>query len=458
MTTPLSGIKVIEIGTLIAAPFAARLMAEFGAEVIKIESLGQGDPLRKWRKLHEGTSLWWYLQSRNKKSLALNLKSSEGLGLIKQLLGDADVLIENLRPGGLEKLGLGWDVLHSLNPKLTLVRISGYGQTGPYRDRPGFGAIGEAMGGIRYTTGNPDSPPARVGVSLGDSLASLHGVIGALMSLLRVKTGQGDGQVVDVSLAESVFNVMESLVPEYDMLGHVRERSGGALPGIAPSNTYLTADGAYVVIAGNSDPIYKRLMTAIGRSDLAEAAEFAHNDGRAAKSAVLDAAITHWTSSLPIEQVLSALEAAEVPAGRIYSVADIVSDPHYQARDMLLNAQLPGGVSVKMPGIVPKLSETPGAVNWQGPALGQHTDDILSGLGLADADIQRLKIRGWCNDPGLFRAIDRAGSLAARWPANRTDLGRDGRQDRADRPTLSRRVFTDRGGLVRLAQGHPGAA
>ena len=394
MTAPLSGIKVIEIGTLIAAPFAARLMAEFGAEVIKIEALGQGDPLRKWRKLHEGTSLWWYLQSRNKKSLALDLKSAEGLDLIKQLLGDADVLIENLRPGGLEKLGLGWDVLHALNPKLTLVRISGYGQTGPYRDRPGFGAIGEAMGGIRYTTGNPDSPPARVGVSLGDSLASLHGVIGALMALLRVKTGQGDGQVVDVSLAESVFNLMESLVPEYDMLGHVRERSGGALPGIAPSNTYLTADGAYVVIAGNSDPIYKRLMTTIGRADLAEAAEFAHNDGRAAKSALLDAAITHWTSSLPIEQVLSALEAAEVPAGRIYSVADIVSDPHYQARDMLLNAELPGGVSVKMPGIVPKLSETPGAVNWQGPSLGQHTGDILGSLGLTVADIQRLKTSG----------------------------------------------------------------
>ncbi|MCF5230660.1 CoA transferase [Pseudomonas sp. OE 28.3] len=394
MTAPLSGIKVIEIGTLIAAPFAARMLAEFGAEVIKIEAMGQGDPLRKWRKLHEGTSLWWYLQSRNKKSLALDLKSPEGLGLIKQLLGDADVLIENLRPGGLEKLGLGWDVLHALNPKLTLVRISGYGQTGPYRDRPGFGAIGEAMGGIRYTTGNPDSPPARVGVSLGDSLASLHAVIGALMSLLRVKTGQGEGQVVDVSLAESVFNLMESLVPEYDMLGHVRERSGGALPGIAPSNTYLTADGAYVVIAGNSDPIYKRLMHTIGRADLAEAPEFAHNDGRATKSGLLDAAITHWTSSLPIDQVLSALEAAEVPAGRIYSVADIVSDPHYQARDMLLNAQLPGGVSVKMPGIVPKLSETPGGVNWQGPTLGQHTDDILGSLGLTGADIQRLKTAG----------------------------------------------------------------
>ncbi|MDF3199675.1 CaiB/BaiF CoA-transferase family protein [Pseudomonas sp. 1912-s] len=394
MTAPLSGIKVIEIGTLIAAPFAARLMAEFGAEVIKIEAMGQGDPLRKWRKLHEGTSLWWYLQSRNKKSLALDLKSAEGLDLVKQLLGDADVLIENLRPGGLEKLGLDWDVLHALNPKLTLVRISGYGQTGPYRDRPGFGAIGEAMGGIRYTTGNPDSPPARVGVSLGDSLASLHGVIGALMSLLRVKTGQGDGQIVDVSLAESVFNLMESLVPEYDMLGHVRERSGGALPGIAPSNTYLTADGAYVVIAGNSDPIYKRLMLTIGRADLAEAPEFAHNDGRAAKSGLLDAAITHWTSSLPIDQVLSALEAAEVPAGRIYSVADIVTDPHYQARDMLLSADLPGGLTVKMPGIVPKLSETPGAVNWQGPSLGQHTDSILGDLGLTGADIQRLKTSG----------------------------------------------------------------
>ncbi|WP_348751247.1 CaiB/BaiF CoA transferase family protein [Pseudomonas rhodesiae] len=394
MTAPLSGIKVIEIGTLIAAPFAARLMAEFGADVIKIESMGQGDPLRKWRKLHEGTSLWWYLQSRNKKSLALDLKSSEGQSLIKQLLSDADVLIENLRPGGLEKLGLGWDVLHALNPKLTLVRISGYGQTGPYRDRPGFGAIGEAMGGIRYTTGNPESPPARVGVSLGDSLASLHGVIGALMSLLRVKTGQGEGQIVDVSLAESVFNVMESLVPEYDMLGHVRERSGGALPGIAPSNTYPTADGAYVVIAGNSDPIYRRLMHAIGRADLADAPELAHNDGRAAQSAVLDAAITHWTSSQPIDRVLSALEAAEVPAGRIYSVADIVNDPHYQARDMLLDAQLPGGVSVKMPGIVPKLSQTPGGVNWQGPALGQHTDEILGSLGLGGPDIHRLRASG----------------------------------------------------------------
>ncbi|HDS1787620.1 carnitine dehydratase [Pseudomonas putida] len=392
--TALNGLRVIEIGTLIAAPFAARMMAEFGAEVIKIESLGQGDPLRKWRKLHEGTSLWWYLQSRNKKSIALNLKSAFGIDIVKQLVESADVLIENLRPGALEKLGLGWDVLHALNPKLTLVRISGYGQSGPYRDRPGFGAIGEAMGGIRYTTGTPGIPPARVGVSLGDSLASMHAVIGALMSVLRVKTGQGDGQVVDVSLAESVFNVMESLVPEYDMLGHVRERSGGALPGIAPSNTYPTADNGYVVIAGNSDPIYKRLMTTIGRPDLANDPALEHNDGRAAQCELLDEAITQWSSKLPIDAVLEALEKAEVPAGRIYSVADIVADPHYQARDMILNAELPGGATVKMPGIVPKLSDTPGRINWQGPSLGQHTQSVLGDLGLPDEMIKRLKDEG----------------------------------------------------------------
>lgn len=392
--TALGGLRVIEIGTLIAAPFAARLLGEFGAEVIKIESMGNGDPLRKWRKMHEGTSLWWYLQSRNKKSLALNLKAAEGIEIVKQLVEGADVLIENLRPGALERLGLGWDVLHALNPKLTLVRISGYGQTGPYRDRPGFGAIGEAMGGIRYTTGTPGIPPARVGVSLGDSLASMHAVIGALMSVLRVKTGQGEGQIVDVSLVESVFNVMESLVPEYAMLGHVRERTGGSLPGIAPSNTYPTAEGAFVVIAGNSDPIFKRLMYAIGRADLADREDLAQNDGRARQSQMLDAAIADWTSSQSIDHVLEVLEQAEVPAGRIYSAADIVADPHYQAREMILDATLPGGAEVKMPGIVPKLSATPGQVNWQGPALGQHTDLVLGDLGFSEADIQRFKVEG----------------------------------------------------------------
>ncbi|MBB3219698.1 CaiB/BaiF CoA transferase family protein [Pseudoduganella umbonata] len=394
MSGPLQGIKVIEIGALIAAPFAARLMAEFGADVIKIEAPGDGDPIRKWRKLHNGTSLWWYLQSRNKRSIALNLKSPDGIAIVKRLLEDADVLIENMKPGALEKLGLGWDVLHALNPKLTMVRISGYGQTGPYKDRPGFGAIGEAMGGIRYTTGEAGGVPARVGVSLGDSLASLHAVMGALMSVLRVKTGQGDGQVVDVSLVESVFNLMESLVPEYDLLGHVRERSGGALPGIAPSNTYPTRDGAYVVIAGNSNPIYKRLMAVIGRPDLADDPRFAQNDGRAAQAALIDAAIAGWTSYHPIEHVLAELEAADVPAGRIYSVADIVADPHYQARGMILRQRLPDGVEVAMPGIVPKLSDTPGAVRWQGPVLGEHTDAVLAQLGMTAADIARLREGG----------------------------------------------------------------
>ncbi|GJI87087.1 CaiB/BaiF CoA transferase family protein [Duganella hordei] len=394
MSGPLTGIRVIEIGTLIAAPFAARLMAEFGAEVIKIEAPGDGDPIRKWRKLHEGTSLWWYLQSRNKKSIAVNLKSAEGVDIIRQLACNADVLIENLKPGAMEKLGLGWDVLHELNPKLTMVRISGYGQTGPYKERPGFGAIGEAMGGIRYTTGEPDGAPARAGISLGDSLASLHAVMGALMSLLRVKSGQGDGQMVDVSLVESVFNLMESLVPEYDLLGHVRERSGGALPGIAPSNTYPTRDGAYIVIAGNSNPIFRRLMQAIGRADLADDPKFAHNDGRVARVALLDAAIAGWTSSLPIADALAQLEQAGVPAGRIYSAADIVADPHYLARDMVLQAELPGGVRVKMPGIVPKLSETPGQVNWQGPSLGQHTASVLTELGMSAQQIARLQQEG----------------------------------------------------------------
>ncbi|MGY3609464.1 MULTISPECIES: CaiB/BaiF CoA transferase family protein [unclassified Bradyrhizobium] len=394
MVGPLSGIRVVELGTLIAAPFAARLFAEFGADVVKIEQPGVGDPLRKWRKLHQGTSLWWYLQSRNKKSIAVDLKSAEGRAVVRRLAIQADVVIENFKPGGLEKLGLGWDVLSALNPNLTLVRISGYGQTGPYRDRSGFGAIGEAMGGLRFTTGDPESPPARVGISIGDSLASLHGVIGALMSLLRVKTGQGKGQIVDVSLYESVFNVMESLVPEYDLLGYVRTRTGAALPGISPSNTYPSSDGRYVVIAGNSDAIFKRLMRVIGRPDLGEDPTLANNDGRVRRNALLDAAVSDWTSQRTMEEILSRLDAADVPAGRIYSVADIVEDPHYAARDMILPTELPGGITVKMPGIAPKLSETPGGVRWPGPTLGQHTDEVLTSLGLNEEDVLQLRRSG----------------------------------------------------------------
>lgn len=394
MKGPLAGIRVLELGTLIAAPFAARLMAEFGADVVKIEQPGQGDPLRKWRKLHQGTSLWWYLQSRNKQSVALDLKSPDGLAIAKALAAKADVVIENFRPGIIEKIGLGWDVLSDLNPKLTLVRISGYGQSGPYRDRPGFGAIGEAMGGLRHTTGDQDSPPARTGISIGDSLASLHAVMGALMSLLHVRTAGGKGQVVDVSLFESVFNLMESLVPEYDLMGHVRTRSGGALPGISPSNTYPTSDGGYVVIAGNSDAIFKRLMKAIGRDDLAADEELATNDKRVARNAELDAEIAKWTLRHTIAAALEALDVAGVPAGRIYSVADIVHDPHYLAREMIIPAELPGKIAVKMPGIAPKLSETPGAVRWSGPELGEHTDAVLADLGMTELQILDLRQRG----------------------------------------------------------------
>ena len=394
MNGPLHGIRVVELGTLIAAPFAARLFAEFGAEVIKIEQPGSGDPLRKWRKLHQGTSLWWYLQSRNKKSIAIDLKSAEGRAVVRRLAAQADVVIENFKPGTLEKLGLGWDVLSGLNPDLTLVRISGFGQTGPYRDRSGFGAIGEAMGGLRFTTGHPDSPPARVGISIGDSLASLHGVIGALMSLLRVKTGQGKGQVVDVSLYESVFNLMESLVPEFDLMGHVRTRTGGALPGISPSNTYPSSDGRHVVIAGNSDAIFKRLMCVIGRPDLRDDPMLSSNDGRVDCNAMLDEAISAWTSQRTLDEILSLLDAADIPAGRIYSVADIVEDPHYAAREMILPTELPGDIEVKMPGIAPKLSDTPGVVRWPGPTLGQHTDEVLTSLGFGEADIARLRRAG----------------------------------------------------------------
>ncbi|MDB0301025.1 CaiB/BaiF CoA transferase family protein [Acinetobacter baumannii] len=394
MSLALEKIKVLEIGTLIAAPFATRILAEFGAEVIKIEPIGKGDPLRKWRKLHHGTSLWWYLQSRNKKSLALNLKSPEAIALIKKMIVDTDILVENMRPGALEKLGLDWETLKSINPKLTFVRISGYGQSGPYKDKPGFGAIGEAMGGIRYTTGSQDSTPARVGVSLGDSLASLHAVIGALMSIVNIKTNNGNGQIVDVSLAESVFNIMESVVPEYDLHGFIRERSGGSLPGIAPSNTYRTKDNAFVVIAGNSDPIFKRLMHVIGREDLANRPEFEHNDGRAQQSDLLDAAIESWSRQHSIDEVLQQLEQAEVPSGRIYSVADMVNDPHFNARDMLLSTELPDGQVVKMPGIVPKLSETPGQVKWRGPELGEHTESVLKQYGYQAEEIESLRVSG----------------------------------------------------------------
>ncbi|MFC4312010.1 CaiB/BaiF CoA transferase family protein [Steroidobacter flavus] len=372
---PLSGITVIELGSLIAGPYAGSLFAQFGAEVIKVEPPG-GDPLRTWRKLHGDTSLWWYVQSRNKKSVALDLASTDGQAALKKLVERADVVIENFRPGTLERWGLGWAELSQINPKLVMLRVSGYGQDGPKRDLPGFAAIAEAVGGLRYVTGFADRPPVRTGVSLGDTLAALYGTIGTMVALHHVKNG-GAGQVVDMALNEAVFAVMESLVPEYSTQGFIRERSGASLPGIAPSNTYECADGRHVVIAANADSLFQRLMIAIDREDLAKDPGLQRNDGRVAHADELDAAINAWTSRLPIDEVVRRLELAAVPASKIHSAADIVNDPQLQARGMLESARLPDGLRLTIPGIVPKLSATPGRTRWLGPRLGAHSEEIL---------------------------------------------------------------------------------
>ena len=391
---PLAGLKVIELGTLIAGPFASRICAEFGAEVIKVESPDGGDPLRKWRKLYEGTSLWWFVQARNKQSLTLNLKHPDGREILKRLLAEADILIENFRPGVLEKLGLGWDVLHELNPKLVMVRLSGFGQTGPMKDQPGFGAVGESMGGLRYITGFDDRPPVRTGISIGDSIAALWGVIGALMALRHREVNGGQGQVVDVALYEAIFAMMESMVPEFDVFGFIRERTGNIMPGITPSSIHTSADGKHVQIGANGDAIFKRFMQAIGRNDLADDPTLASNDGRDARRDELYGVIDRWANSLPLEQVMQILTAAEVPASRIYSAEDMFNDPQYLAREMFLQARLPDGKAFKMPGIVPKLSETPGSAEWVGPALGEHTDALLGALGYDAAAIASLRQAG----------------------------------------------------------------
>jgi formyl-CoA transferase len=326
-TGPLAGLKVLELGQLIAGPFAAKTLADFGAEVIKIEPPGSGDPLRRWRLLKDGTSVWWQVQSRNKRSLALDLRQREAQDIVRRLAAEADVLIENFRPGAMEGWGLGPEALHALNPRLVMLRISGYGQSGPYRDKPGFGVVAEAMGGLRHLTAEPGQVPVRVGVSIGDTLASLHGVIGVLMAL-HERARSGLGQVIDVALYEAVFNCMESLLPEYSAFGVVREPAGSALPGIAPSNAYRCRDG-YVLVAGNGDSIFRRLMHAIGRDDLGQDPQLADNAGRVARVQEIDAAIGAWTAERTVAAVLAALDAAEVPAGRIYTVADIAAHPHY---------------------------------------------------------------------------------------------------------------------------------
>ena len=390
----MTGVKVLELGSLIAGPYAASILAQFGAEVIKIEPPGDGDPLRKWRKLHDGTSLWWYSQSRNKKSVTLDLKSETAREIVRQLVTNVDIVIENFRPGTLEKWGLGWEQLSAIKPSLIMVRISGYGQDGPYSARPGFAAIAECMGGLRYTSGFPDRPPVRVGVSLGDTLASLYGTIGALMAMHHLKVNGGQGQFIDVALYEAVFAIMESLVPEYQMQGFVRERSGASMPGIAPTNTYRCGDGLYVAIAGNGDGIFRRFMEAIGRPDLAQEPRLASNDGRAAQAQQLDDIISQWTAKHALAEVLTTLDAASVPAGRIYTAADIATDPHYQARGMIEHHQLPDGQPIDLPGVVPKLSATPGTTQWLGPMLGEHTAEVLASIGIDAQALEQLRSAG----------------------------------------------------------------
>ncbi len=391
---PLAGLKVIELGSLIAGPFASRICAEFGAEVIKVESPEGGDPLRKWRKLYEGTSLWWLVQARNKRCITLNLKHEAGRQVLRELLAGADILIENFRPGVLEKLGLGWDVLHALNPRLVMLRLSGFGQSGPMKDQPGFGAVGESMGGLRYITGFADRPPVRTGISIGDSIAALWGVIGALMALRQREVNGGLGQVVDVALYEAVFAMMESMVPEFDVFGFIRERSGNIMPGITPSSIHTCADGKHIQIGANGDAIFQRFMRAIGRDDLADAADLADNAGRDARRDELYGVIDRWAASLPLAEVEAVLLRAEVPASRIYSAADMFNDPQFLAREMFLSARLPDGQPFRMPGIVPKLSATPGSVAWTGPTLGEHNQQVLGELGYDAAQIAALRAQG----------------------------------------------------------------
>jgi len=390
----LNGLRVIELGQLIAGPFAAKILGEFGAEVIKIEPPGMGDPLRKWRLLKDGTSVWWQVQSRNKKSVSLDLRQPEAQEIVRRLVKEADVLIENFRPGTLEGWGLGWEELHALNPGLVMLRISGYGQTGPYRDRPGFGVIGEAMGGLRYLTAEPGRTPVRVGVSIGDSLAALQGVIGVLLALYHRNAQGAEGQVIDVALYESVFSVMESLLPEYSAFGVVREPSGSALPGIAPTNAYRCADGGFALIAGNGDGIFKRLMSQIGRDDLGAEPSLADNAGRVARAEELDAAIGAWAAQRPLHEVLKALDDARVPAGRIYNARDISEDPHFRARDMILETRLPDGQVIEVPGIVPKLSLTPGRVGGLAPSLGADTEAVLKQAGVSESALTELRSKG----------------------------------------------------------------
>ncbi len=373
--SPLSGIRVLEVGQLLAGPFAGCVLGYFGAEIIKVEPPG-GDPLRNWRVLRDGTSLWWHSLARNKKSVTIDLQHNEGRSLVRELARKSDVLIENFKPGTMEKWGLGPNELKALKPELIYTRVSGYGQSGPYASRPGFASVCEAVGGLRHVNGFPDRAPVRPNLSLGDTLAGLHAVIGVLLALTAQGRHRAGGQVVDIAIYESVFNVLEAVVPEYDGAGVVRGPSGSTLTGIVPSNTYLCADDKYVVIGANGDSLFKRLMRAIGQAEMADDPRFANNAGRVEHEHEIDAAIGAWTRAHTSEEVLRTLNEVSVPGGPIYSVADMFSDPHFNARGLFEEVKV-GDSALKVPAILPKLETTPGQTRSSGPKLGEHTDEVL---------------------------------------------------------------------------------
>ncbi|KAA5827071.1 CaiB/BaiF CoA-transferase family protein [Saccharopolyspora hirsuta] len=394
---PLTGVRVVELGNFIAAPTAGRILAEFGADVIKVERPRTGDELRTWR-LHGGdVSLLFRAMARNKRSITLDLRSDRGQDIARRLIADADIVLENFRPGTLEKWGLGPEEIRAVNPEAVLVRISGFGQTGPYRERPGFGGVAEAFGGVRHLTGYPGLPPVRTGISLADSVAGLYAVIGALMGLLRRRAGQ-PGEIVDVALYEAIYSLMESSVPDFDAFGVTREATGPTIPGVVPSNTYQCADGKYVVVGGNNNAIFDRLMRLIGRPDLAEDPQLRTNVGRVERSDEIDAAIGSWTATADSPRILELLATASVPSGPIYAVPDIVADPHYAARGMHerheVRIEQDETREVLFPGIVPKLSEEPGRTRWLGPELGAHTGEVLAELGISPEQAAELRTGG----------------------------------------------------------------
>ena len=391
---PLKGLRVIEMGTLIAGPFCGQILGDFGAEVIKIEDPRTGDPMRQWgRSLPKGLSPWWPVIGRNKKSVGLDLRKPEGRAIAETLIDGADVLIENFRPGTMEKWGMGYDALAARNPRLIMARVSGFGQTGPYASRAGYGLIGEAMGGLRHITGEPDRPPARAGISIGDSLTAMHAVMGVTMAMhARERTGRG--QMIDVALYESVLAVMENLVTEYDLTGYVRERSGSVLPGIAPSNVYPCAGGEMILIGGNGDTVYARLCETMGRPELATDPRFVDHAARGANQAELDQIIGAWTGEQTLGALLELLESKGIPAGRIFRAPDMLEHEQFKARESIVETDHPVFGKIKMQNAFPKMSQTPGAVRWPGPELGQHTDEVLASVGLTAEAIAELRAKG----------------------------------------------------------------